>query len=111
MAKHKLKIARFANPSGEFSHRVSGTLNGRRIRKNFRARDEAVAYRQELEIERLNEVSSGQTVWTTLTRQENRDAIAAPTANSASHRSIWRRIPFSKFLSARSGKRAERPRR
>jgi len=37
MAKHKLKIARFANPSGEFSHRVSGTLNGRRIRKNFRA--------------------------------------------------------------------------
>lgn len=56
---------------------MSGTLNGRRIRKNFKLRTEAVAERQELNIEYLNSESNGQTVWTTLTHEQNRDAIVA----------------------------------
>ena len=77
MAKQKFKIARFKNPSGELVHRVSGTLHGKRIRKNFQTRSEAVAFRQKLEVKRLNEPVSGQAIWTTLSQEENRDAIAA----------------------------------
>ncbi len=77
MAKQSFKIARFKNPSGQFVHRLSGTLNGERIRKNFDTRKEAVAFRQKLDIIRLNEPSSGQTIWTTLSLEDNREAIAA----------------------------------
>jgi integrase len=77
MAKQRFKISRFLNPSGDEVFRLSGTLNGKRIRKNFKTRDEAVAERQVLEVEHLNGKSEGQTVWTTLTHEQNRDAIAA----------------------------------
>lgn len=36
-----------------------------------------MAFRQTLDIEFLNGESEGQTVWTTLTHDQNRDAIAA----------------------------------
>ena len=76
-ANHRLKINRFTNPSGEKVWRLSGTINGKRIRKNFSTRDEATAERQDLEIDFLKEESEGQTVWTTLTLEQNRDTIAA----------------------------------
>jgi len=59
--------------------RLSGTLNGERIRKNFKKREDAVAERQKLTIRFLNEEPDGQTIWTTLTKEESHDAI---TANS-----------------------------
>lgn len=77
MAKHRFKVTGFTNPSGKKAFRVSGTLDGETIRKNFKTRAEAVAERQKLEIEFLNGQSDGQTVWTTLTHDQNRDAIAA----------------------------------
>lgn len=77
MARNKFKISRFTNPSGEEVWRLSGTLNGDRIRRNYSTRAQAVAERQRLEIRALNEVSDGQSVWTTLTHDQNRDAIAA----------------------------------
>lgn len=52
-------------------------LNGKRIRTYHKSRAAAVAQRQEYEVERLNGESDGQTVWTTLTHDQNRDAIAA----------------------------------
>ena len=77
MKNSRFKITDFLNPSGSRVFRVSGTLDGKTIRKNFKSRAEAVAHRQELEIEFLNGESTGQTVWTTLTHDQNRDAIAA----------------------------------
>ena len=77
MAKSRFRLERFRNPSGEALWRVAGMLNGQRIRKNFRSREAATAYRQSLDIEFLNGESEGQTVWTTLTHDQNRDAIAA----------------------------------
>ena len=77
MAKSRFKLERFCNPSGAEVWRVAGMLNGQRIRKNFRSREKAAAYRQTLDIEFLNGQSEGQTVWTTLTHDQNRDAIAA----------------------------------
>ena len=77
MAKSRFKITEFENPSGSVAFRVSGTLNGRLIRKNYKSRAEAIAARQQLDIQLLNNQSEGQTVWTTLTQDENHDAIAA----------------------------------
>lgn len=77
MAKSKFKITQFKNPSGAVAWRLSGTLNGKRIRENYKTRPEAVAKRQEYDVEALNGEPEGQTIWTTLTHKENRDAIAA----------------------------------
>ncbi|WP_269526415.1 tyrosine-type recombinase/integrase [Coraliomargarita parva] len=77
MAKQRFKITPFTNPSGVKVFRVSGTLDGKTIRKNFSTRNEAVTCRDELTVKFLNEKSDGQTVWTTLTHDQNRDAISA----------------------------------
>jgi len=77
MNKSKFKITQFNNPSGAVAWRLSGTLNGKRIRENHQTRLEAVEKRQEYDVEHLNGEPEGQTVWTTLTHKENRDAIAA----------------------------------
>jgi len=76
-AKSRFKLSKFENPSGDVVWRVSGTLNGERIRKNFRTRAEATGERHRLDIRVLNETSDGQQIWTTLTHDQNRDAIAA----------------------------------
>ena len=77
MKKSRFKISEFKNPSGAVAFRVSGTLNGRSIRQNFKTKPEATTARQQLDIKLLNDQSEGQTVWTTLTQDENHDAIAA----------------------------------
>jgi integrase len=73
----RFTIVPFLNPSGNKVYRVKGTLDGKSIRKNFKTRKEAIAFRQQLEITFLNQESEGQTIWTTLTHDQNRDAIAA----------------------------------
>ena len=77
MAKQRFKITRFTNPGGSEAWRLSGTLNGKQIRKNFKSRNDAVGERQQLSIRYLNEQSEGQTVWTTLTHGQNKEAIVA----------------------------------
>lgn len=77
MSKQRFKITKFTNPSGNQVYRVSGTLNGERIRRNYTTRAEAVGARQKLEIRALNEHEDGRTIWTTLSHEQNRDAIAA----------------------------------
>lgn len=77
MAKSRFKITPFTNPSGTKVFRVSGTLDGKTIRKNFKDRKLAVAFRDKMDVESLNDHSEGQEVWTTLTQEQNRDAIAA----------------------------------
>lgn len=47
------QISQFTNPSGEIVFRVSGWLDGKRVRKNFPTRAEAETERQALEIQRL----------------------------------------------------------
>jgi len=51
MANKRFTITKFTNPSGKEAWRLSGTLNGKRIRQNFKTRAEAVAERQSYEIE------------------------------------------------------------
>jgi len=77
MPKSRFKITKFPNPGGEDVYRVSGSLDGKQIRKNFKKREAAVAFRDRLNVQHLNQESEGQTVWTTLTHDQNSDAIAA----------------------------------
>lgn len=77
MAKSKFKITQFKNPSGAVAWRLSGTLNGKRIRENYKSRPDAVDQRQKYDVDFLNEEPEGRTVWTTLTPEQNRDAVAA----------------------------------
>jgi len=75
--KSRFKLSEFTNPSGGVVWQVSGTLNGERIRRNRKTKAEAEAERQRLNIRALNEASDGQQIWTTLTHDQNREAIAA----------------------------------
>lgn len=89
----RFKIVDFINPSGARAYRVTGTLDGKTIRKNFKTKSAAVAFRQKMDVKHLNESSEGQTVWTTLTHDQNRDAIAA--INRLKHAKSTKTLSFA----------------
>jgi integrase len=60
-------ITSFTNPSGDVVFRVSGWLDGKRIRKNFSTRVEADAGRQVLEVQRAQGETGIRTAITRLT--------------------------------------------
>src|SRR5258706_16431341 len=70
-------ISEFTNPSGEVVFRVSGSLNGKRIRKNFPTRTEAEAERQVLEIQGLQAETGVRVAATRLTDDELHEAETA----------------------------------
>jgi len=69
-------ISEFTNPSGEIVFRVTGWLDGTRIRKNFPTRAEASAERQALEIQRLQAETGIRTTATRLTDAQLHEAEA-----------------------------------
>lgn len=69
-----LAVTRFENRNGTTSWRVSGTLHGIRIRKNFRTREEAAAEKSVMEIKALQQSSGLRTVATTLSDEQVREA-------------------------------------
>jgi hypothetical protein len=76
--KGSFKIVEFANPSGQKVFRLQGwTAEGARLRQNYRTHAEAVARKQELEIEAPNMASAGQTVFTRLTAAQVNEAESA----------------------------------
>jgi integrase len=70
-------ISEFTNPSGDIVFRVSGWLDGKRLRKNFPTRHEAEAERQLLEIQKYQGEGSIRTAVTRLTDDQLHDAEAA----------------------------------
>jgi integrase len=70
-------ISEFKNPSGEIVFRVSGQLDGKRVRKNFSTRAEAVAERKALEIARVQAETGIRTAITRLTDEQLQEAEAA----------------------------------
>ena len=63
-------ITPFTNPSGEIVFRVTGWLDGQRVRKNFRTRAEAEAERQVLEVQRAQGETGIRTTITRLTDEQ-----------------------------------------
>ncbi len=70
-------ISEFTNPSGEIVFRLSGWLDGKRIRKNFPTRVEAEAERQVLEVQRLQGETGIRTAVTRLTEDQLQEAESA----------------------------------
>lgn len=77
MKAKPFKVAPFFNPSGEKVWQVYGRIDGKRIRKNFSTRAEAVGYKEAKEVERLNVSRDVQTRATRLTAEEIREAEQA----------------------------------
>lgn len=73
----KFVISEFTNPSGEVVFRVSGWLDGKRVRKNFATRPEAQAERQALELAALQGESGIRVAATRLADDQLREAEAA----------------------------------
>ncbi len=73
----KFGISEFTNPSGEVVFRVTGSLNGKRIRKNLPTLAEAQAERQVLEIAALQSDSRMRVTATCLAVDQLREAEAA----------------------------------
>lgn len=67
-------ITSFTNPSGDVVFRVSGWLDGKRVRKNFPTRAEADAERQVLEVQRAQGETGIRTAITRLTDEQLREA-------------------------------------
>ena len=70
-------VSQFTNPSKEVVFRVSGWLDGSRIRKNFPSRAEADAERQSLEIQRLQADSGVRPALTRMNEEQIHEAEAA----------------------------------
>ena len=69
-------ISDFTNPSGDVVFRVSGWLDGKRIRKNFATHAEAKAEADTLEIRRLRGATGVRPTGTRLTEDQLHEAEA-----------------------------------
>ena len=76
MNQTEFAISQFQNRNGTTSWRVDGRINGVRIRKNFKNREEAAAEKAALEIKALQSTSNFRSVATTLTEDQTREAEA-----------------------------------
>ena len=74
MPNQSFSVRRFKNRNGIFSWRVDGQLNGVRIRRNFKAQEEAAAEKAGLEIKALQLASNLCAVTTCLTEDQVREA-------------------------------------
>lgn len=76
MNEARFTLVPFENPNGSQSWRLSGWLNGVRIRRNFPTREEAAAAKASIEIQALHATSGLRMVATTLTQDQQREAEA-----------------------------------
>jgi len=76
MNQSAFAIGQFPNRNGTTSWRVDGRINGVRIRKNFKSREEAAAEKAALELKALQSTSNLRSVATTLTEDQAREAEA-----------------------------------
>jgi hypothetical protein len=70
-------ISEFTNPSGDVVYRVTGWLDGQRIRKNFPTRADAEAERQALKLAQIRAETGVRTTATRLTDDQLKEAEGA----------------------------------
>ena len=70
-------ISEFTNPSGDVVYRVSGWLDGQRVRKNFSTRAEAEAERQALKLAQIQAETGVRIAATRLTDDQLKEAEGA----------------------------------
>lgn len=92
----KIKLSKFTYPTGSVAWRVSGSIDGKQIRKNFSTRPEALEEKQRLEIRRINGQTHGRQMWVRITQEQHDDAWAAlqRLKHAGSKRSLTFAIEF-----------------
>jgi integrase len=75
--ENSFTVSRFENRNGVTSWRLAGWLQGVRIRKNFKSKEEAAAEKGALELKALQSTSGLRSIITALTEDQVRDAEAA----------------------------------
>jgi integrase len=75
--ENSFSVSRFRNRNGVFSFRVEGSLNGVRIRRNFKTQEEAATEKAALELKGLQIGSNLRSVTTVLAEDQVREAEAA----------------------------------
>ncbi len=94
--KHvKFVIKEFTNPSGEVVFRVSGWLDGKRVRKNLPSREEAKAEVDVLEIEAVQAETGIRRTVTRLTEDELHEAEAVVRRLAGKPRSLSFYVDFA----------------
>ncbi|HXA13698.1 MAG TPA: site-specific integrase [Opitutaceae bacterium] len=93
--KSSFVISQFTNPSGEVVCRVTGWLDGKRVRKNFATRAEAEAERQILEVQRLQSETGIRTAITRLEDAQLKEAESAFTRLVGQPRSLSFYLDFA----------------
>ena len=88
-------ISEFTNPSGQIVFRVSGWLDGKRIRKNFPTRAEAKAEADTLEIQRLQGETGVRPTVTRLTEDQLHEAESVFKRLSGKARSLSFHVDFA----------------
>lgn len=91
----KFIISEFTNPSGEIVFRVTGWLDGKRVRKNFPNRAEAEAERQVLEIQLVQKETGIRTAATRLTDDQLHEAETVFRLLTAQVRSLSFFVEFA----------------
>lgn len=91
----KFIISEFTNPSGEIVFRVTGWLDGKRVRKNFPNRAEAEAERQVLEIQLVQIETGIRTAATRLTDDQLHEAETVFRLLTAQVRSLSFFVEFA----------------
>lgn len=77
MARAKIKLERIEYPNGTKTWKVSGTVDGKQVRRNFQDRKAALECKQQLEIKQLNGPELGRHMWVKITPEEHDDAFTA----------------------------------
>lgn len=73
----KIKLTKFTYPNGSVAWRVSGSIHGKQVRKNFSERAAALEEKQRLEIQQTNGSTDGRMMWVKITQQQHDEAWAA----------------------------------
>ncbi|MEX2381573.1 MAG: site-specific integrase [Opitutales bacterium] len=73
----KIKVTKFTYPHGATAWRVSGSIDGKQIRKNFSDRAEALEEKQRLEIRQINGEDHGRHMWVKISQEQHDQAWSA----------------------------------
>ena len=77
MRKSRIQLKEFQNPGGTVAWRVSGTVNGEQIRKNFKTKEAAKEFKQQQEVKLRQGDDNGRFLFTKLSPEELDSAQAA----------------------------------
>ncbi|WP_269537185.1 tyrosine-type recombinase/integrase [Cerasicoccus fimbriatus] len=94
MNSKPFKVKTFKYPSGNKGYLLSGTIDGRQVRKKFQSKDEAYAERSTYELRRQNSEVKLHTVPSKLNEDQHKEAYAAYQLLDGTGKSLTEAVSF-----------------